>query len=143
MENTRPDWVNKYIEYRSDITESYTDLALAKMLGIHKQTIAQYKQSHPELEEIIGTKLERQVNKIRNKAFQALFERINKSDKALQLALEITGVYTPRTEQTTTLKSMDSDAKRRHIKLLVNSILNNKSDSADSAEIGTNDTPTA
>ena len=142
----RPDWVNKYIEYRADITESYTDLALAKLLGIHKQTIAQYKQSHPELEEIIGQKLERQMNKVRNRAYQALFNRIAKSDKALQLALEITGIYTPKTEQTTTLKSMDADAKRRHIKALVNSMLSNKADdlgaglSTDSAEIADNTT---
>ncbi len=130
------DWQSKYIEIRADISRHYTDVQCAKMLGVSAQSICNWKRAHPEVEELIGRKLERQMNQIRNKAMQALFERIDKSDRALQIALEISGVYTPKSEQTTTVKAMDSDAKKRHIKMLVNSLINNKQDVDDAGSIG-------
>jgi len=141
--NQYPDWAMKYIEYRSDITESYTDLQLAKILGISKQTICNFKRTHPDLEERIGQKLERQMSQIRNKAFQQLFARMGKSDRALQIALEMTGLYTPRTDNTTTIKSMDAEAKRKHIKALVNSLLKGGEDGDNTPKTvdSTSDTP--
>lgn len=88
-----PEWVIKYIEIMSDYSTNYTTKQMAAKLSMSRQGIYQYLVKHSEINDIIATNLKKQQNTLRIKAMKALYNRLNKSDKALQIALEIAGEY--------------------------------------------------
>jgi hypothetical protein len=113
--NYKP-WQLKYIELSSDITKNYTDIQLARIIGISRQSISTFKHDHPEIQEIIADNITKQTNKLGNTAMKALYSMMLHNPKALQIALELSNRYTPKNEVLTRYDTMDKKDVIKDIK---------------------------
>ena len=123
MSKKYKDWQLKYIELSSDISQNYTDLQLAKLIGISRQSISEFKRHNPEIHEIIFNNIKKQTNKLGNEAMKSLYHMLKKNPKALQIALEIASIYVPKSEIMNKYDTMEKKDLIKDIKHSFNRIL--------------------
>jgi hypothetical protein len=121
--NDYPTYILKYIEYKSQIDCNITDTAFCKEVDMSRQGLYQYLCKHPEIEELIASNLHKQITKLGNKALKELYNRISKSDKALQIALEMSNLYITKTESINKYESMPKTDLIKDIHRQINTIL--------------------
>ena len=120
------DWQVKYIEYKSILGENYTDLELVKKVGVSRQSISDFKSKNPQIFDIIRHNLTKQIAKLGNKALQCLYNRMPKSDKCVQMGLEIAGIYTPKQEQVNRYETVDVKDNIKEIQRKLRNIIQDK-----------------
>lgn len=116
-------WMYQYVELKSDLGNKMTDAQIAKHLDITPVGICLMKKAHPEIQDMILSNIKHQMSGIAAKAMQALYNRLPASDKCIQLALEISGVYTPKSEQINKYEGKDKDTIISEMKRKVSAII--------------------
>mgnify|MGYP001496371545 CR=1 FL=1 len=112
-------WVVRYIEIKSDLDNELTDKEIAKLLDITPVGLCYMRKAHPEVNDQILENIKRQTNTAGVSSMKALKRRIDAgSDKCIQLGLEMSGLYTPKSELTNRYEGQDkaqiiNDIKRR------------------------------
>ncbi|MFH1290778.1 MAG: hypothetical protein ABIH92_05225, partial [Nanoarchaeota archaeon] len=93
-------WQDAIIEYLSNPFAKMQIRKLCEKLGIHSQTYYKFlRDCREEIFKEVERRRKKNMSELSNDAYKALAVRMWQSDKALQMALEMTNQYIPRTEQ--------------------------------------------
>ena len=92
--------------WKANMLDKTTAIEIAKQLEIEPSTLYAFIKAHrKEIDYATEQKRKEFMPELKNMSMKALANRLNKSDKALQIALEITGAYVPKSEQTQTIRN--------------------------------------
>lgn len=96
---TRP-WKDRIVEHLANPMEAQSVSDLCKDLKISRDTYYKFLQKDREtIYKEADRRRRKYMGALRAMGFKALGYRLKKSDKAVQMALEITGDYIPKSEQ--------------------------------------------
>ncbi len=114
--NKYPIWVKKYIEIHSNPLNKLNGTDIATECNIRRETIYRYFQTNPdkriEIEKIIADNLRQQKSILFTKGFEALIKKLSLkkvSDKAIQMALTVSGDYVEQSNNTNKYAEMKED----------------------------------
>jgi len=88
-----PDWLARYIELKSDLSNEMSEKEIAEACGITQFWLYAFKRKHPEVQKIVNDNLKKQEEFLWERARKLAYNRMKKSDKILQVVLEMTGQH--------------------------------------------------
>lgn len=99
MERAKPDYYEALVEWLGNPMDDRTQKKFAEDVGVDDSTILKYRRLHDDdIQTAISQARKRYINILRVAAYKSLFKRINKSDNAVKMALQIAGDLVERTE---------------------------------------------
>jgi hypothetical protein len=117
-------WQLKYIQFKSEIGQKYTDVELAQLLSISRQSIAVFKREHPEIKEEILKNLKKQMCDIGSLSLRALYTSLTQDKvhpKLIEMGLRINDILVDKSDN---INRFDNpDAAKKHIANILASAL--------------------
>lgn len=118
MEKITDPKILAYIEIMSDITRDHKVTTMSNELSVDRKTIYNWRKKYPELDSIIAANIKKQYDILSQKAHKALYRGLEKGNaKLVELALQLTGDYTPKTDITNRYDNMTKDQLMDDIKM--------------------------
>lgn len=106
-------WQEAYLEFLADPTENRTQAQFLNEWGISQSALYVWKTKNHDFVYTEADKRRSQYTaKLREAAFKALAKRLEKSDKAIEMALTITGDLENKPTTELNLQFMDPNEKR-------------------------------
>ena len=112
-ESKFPEWTKQLIEWEANPVDTRTMGEFCKDYGAHPQSIARIRQKYPGYWTAVKYKQREYLAELGNVAMKVLARRILVSDKALEIALTLTGEYTPTLKHQTTEELTTEDKRQR------------------------------
>ena len=142
--NKYPEWVPKYIEIYSDITNQLNKGEVADLCNISRETIFRYFQTNTEkrieIDRIIYDNIKAQKHIIGTLGMQQLVKKLKSkkvSDKAIQMGLTLSGDYIEQSNNTNRYTDMKDTELDTAIQNLVRKAKNTRDRDTEEKDVST------